>query len=393
MEESQSLTNQYNLAADIIKTATHLRNMAELKVRAGKYFVLANDIYINNTKDKDWTRKNPTSWIDDKAAPVFSGNLDGAGYSVYGLYVNNEPTTGSNLSVSATGLIPIASMDAVIKNIHVRDSYISGTGYAGAIIGYTNGSSKGKYIKVLGCSADETVSVVGQTAGGIIGGGPTGVQLYYCYFTGKLSATSEGRGNALMGDIWNNDCQVVECYSVDYESYRVAPQNIVNVYGTGEDTKVTVLTTEQMTGEKAKLNMNLSFGTYWYVVNGKTPQLNIVDENNLGYTFKDEGVKDRPWSGKIATKFAGGKGTEEEPYLIETPEQLHHLVVNYSTREASLNKFFKITKDIYLNSVADGKPVENLANKTIKNPRKVIETAKKVIATKYSSYIISLTIK
>jgi len=330
----------------IIKTAKHLRNMVEMKITAGKYFVIANDIYVNDTTNKNW-KKSAAKWIDGKDLPVFGGHLDGGGHKVYGLFVANTAQTGSDLSTSATGLIPRAGVGASVKNVHVRDSYIAGTGYAGAIIGYTNGSSKGKYISVIGCSADETVSVQGQTAGGIIGGGPTGIRLYYCYFTGKLSATSEGRCNALMGDIWNSDCQVVECYSVGYESYRGAPQNIIKVYGTEEDTKVTVLTKAQMIGANAKKNMDLSFDTYWYTANGKTPQLKVVDENNLGYTFKDEGKKGRVWSGKIATKFAGGSGTEEDPYLIETPEQLAYMFYRGAGSYS-----YKLIADIKLNDTS-----------------------------------------
>lgn len=44
--------------------------------------------------------------------------------------------------------------------------------------------------------------------------------------------------------------------------------------------------------------------------------------------------------------FAGGSGTEQDPYLIETAEQLSN-VANY------YQKYFKITKDIYLNDVTD----------------------------------------
>ncbi len=340
----------------VIKTAKHLRNMAEMKITAGKYFVLANDIYVNDTTNKNWKKNNPAKWIDGKDLPVFGGVLDGAGHTVYGLYVANTAQTGSDLSTSATGLIPRAGLGATVKNVHIRDSHIAGVGYAGAIIGYTNGSAKGSYIKVFGCSADETVTVQGQTAGGIIGGGPTGIQLYYCYFTGKLSATSEGRGNALMGDIWNGDCQVVECYSVGYESYRGAPQNIVGVYGTEEDTKVTVLTKAQMTGDNAKKNMDLSFDTYWYTAKGKTPQLKVVDENNLGYTFKDEGAKGRVWSGKIATKFAGGSGTEEDPYLIETPEQLAYMFYRGAGKS-----HYKLIADLKLNDTTK-KDWEKTAN-------------------------------
>ncbi len=70
------------------------------------------------------------------------------------------------------------------------------------------------------------------------------------------------------------------------------------------------------------------------------------------------------WDGEtIATDFAGGDGSAATPWLIETAAQLRHMVLNYSTHEASNGKFFKLTKDIYLNDVVDGTHVKSLANK------------------------------
>lgn len=69
------------------------------------------------------------------------------------------------------------------------------------------------------------------------------------------------------------------------------------------------------------------------------------------------------WSGEIAIDFAGGEGTADSPYLIENGEQLYKMIVEYSTQAESEGKCFKITKDIYLNDVADGTHVKNLANK------------------------------
>lgn len=43
-------------------------------------------------------------------------------------------------------------------------------------------------------------------------------------------------------------------------------------------------------------------------------------------SYGDEETKDSPiWSGTVATGFAGGTGTETEPYLIATGEQLAYL--------------------------------------------------------------------
>ena len=334
----------------IIKTAQHLRNMVTLKSTAGKYFRLANDIYVNDVSKSNWKVNSPAKWYDAENVPTFSGTLDGQGYSVYGLFVDSTPLTANDdLGKSYTGLIPKATYGATVKNVHVRNSYISGKAYAGSILGYISGSSKGNYVKVIGCSADETVTVKGKTAGGIIGGGPCGYSMYYCYFTGKVSATSDGRGHTLVGDVWNSDSETVQCYSTGGTAFRGIPQNTYVIYGTEEQRMTTVLTKAQMTGTNAKKNMSdLFFDTYWYVVDGKTPQLKVVDTSNLGYSFIDEGVKGRVWSGKRASKFAGGKGTEAEPYLIETPEQLAYMIYAGGTG----GKYYKLMADIKLNDTS-----------------------------------------
>lgn len=63
---------------------------------------------------------------------------------------------------------------------------------------------------------------------------------------------------------------------------------------------------------------------------------------------EDEGVPGRVWSGRLATGFAGGKGTADDPYLISTPEQLAYLV---NDLYMSVGNYYKVTDDIYLNNV------------------------------------------
>lgn len=66
-----------------------------------------------------------------------------------------------------------------------------------------------------------------------------------------------------------------------------------------------------------------------------------------------EGVADEVWSGVTSVNYAGGAGSKNDPYIIETAEQLFKLVNDISTA----GKFYKITKDIKLNdtSVSDWK--------------------------------------
>lgn len=62
--------------------------------------------------------------------------------------------------------------------------------------------------------------------------------------------------------------------------------------------------------------------------------------DNIGY-----------WDGTIATEFAGGTGTESDPYLISNGSELAHLAdVCNSGTDATLGKYYKLTKNIYLNN-------------------------------------------
>lgn len=56
------------------------------------------------------------------------------------------------------------------------------------------------------------------------------------------------------------------------------------------------------------------------------------------------------WDGTKASAYAGGTGTEDDPYLIENGGQLRLLVG--SSNEATTGKYYKLTQDIYLNNVS-----------------------------------------
>jgi len=63
------------------------------------------------------------------------------------------------------------------------------------------------------------------------------------------------------------------------------------------------------------------------------------------------------WDGSVATGFAGGTGTESDPYLISNGSQLAHLaqLVNAAGGNAAYNAstvYYQLTNDIYLNDTA-----------------------------------------
>ena len=56
-----------------------------------------------------------------------------------------------------------------------------------------------------------------------------------------------------------------------------------------------------------------------------------------------------PWDGSVATEFAGGDGTQQSPYEIETPAQLALLAQKANEGDMLTGVYFTQTADIDLN--------------------------------------------
>ena len=63
------------------------------------------------------------------------------------------------------------------------------------------------------------------------------------------------------------------------------------------------------------------------------------------------------WDGTTAPSFAGGSGTEEDPYLISTPEQFAYFAERNNT-EKPTGEYYKLTADLYFN-LGDASEWEN----------------------------------
>jgi hypothetical protein len=210
---------------------------------------------------------------------------------IYGLFVNETPLNldpiTNRYSTRSAGLFPVVSKNTIIRNVHIRDSYISGAGNAGSVVGKIDENS---YCKVLACSADESVTLKGQVAGGIIGGGASReFKIYYCYFTGSVSSTVTNRANALVGDSWGATWEMLQCYFVGYNACNTLaaakPTLSGANYGSVAMAFTKYLTVEQMTGTVAKNNMKLfEWDTVWQTVKNDTPHPKVVAEDKQGDT-------------------------------------------------------------------------------------------------------------
>lgn len=151
------------------------------------YFKLGRDLYINDTTKSQWTG-GAKLW-SQSSSNSFGGHFDGAGHTIYGLYLNNTPKAGNE--DYGIGLFPKITPAASIKNVTIKDSYLSGAGNAGAIAGMvvTEMVSSDKTAVIENCTVDESVTLKGLISGGIVGYAEGKTDVKNCKSSAAVDAT------------------------------------------------------------------------------------------------------------------------------------------------------------------------------------------------------------
>lgn len=208
----------------------------------GNYYELANDIALNFTDTEAWYN-TASQWVTaaNYDSVVFKGNFDGKGYTVSGLYVN------ANQNVLAAGLFPILGSGAVISNLTVKNSYLSGLNgtvdsFVGVIAGVVNKdkwdtTEKNNilaYPTILACGVN-TATVNSLYSGGIIGGGAGYAKIESSYSANltllndsSYSGTSIPAKNGIVGKSWNASTFFVKnCYTTYASPYITADKSVV----------------------------------------------------------------------------------------------------------------------------------------------------------------------
>ncbi|MBQ9355072.1 MAG: family 16 glycosylhydrolase [Clostridia bacterium] len=341
----------------LIDTAEQLYKMVEeyhtYEASYGKYFRITNDLYLNDVADGksivDLSGKN--NWLAGygdtiataSKANSFNGTLDGAGHTIYGLYVQG---------VKSAGLFPAISSYAVVKNLNFNNLLISGgSGYGGAIAGQAIYYTWQSAAQISNCSVVN--ATIGQwqnmeMVGGFLGNiNDCSVTFTNCYsYDLSLSNwTSKGVPGGIVGSAYNSGTlKIINSYSAGNFPVNSLVNKAVctNVYTDtaipeGNTTAgVTVLTSEQMKGENAKTNMTgFDFKYIWETVENDYP---VIRENPVFV-----------WDGTTGTasNFDGGTGTENDPFLISNASQLAYIVS--AGQSPTSGKYYKITKDIRIN--------------------------------------------
>ena len=177
----------------------------------GKYVVLTGDIDLSSIAN--W---NPIG-AEGSSGTFFRGTFDGRGYTISGLTIAANVTSGE----SNHGLFSTLGNQAVVKNLHVTGAQISATSSAnenldkvraGVIAGSTEKvatSSHGNIgTRIDSCSATGTVSATSTSdkmsyAGGITGMADIGTAITNCWtdVTVTATVTPKGTKNSMAGGI------------------------------------------------------------------------------------------------------------------------------------------------------------------------------------------------
>lgn len=149
----------------------------------GDYFVLTNDIYMNDVSNfdnwglKDKAPKNQwTKSIGRNGYALGSGTFDGKGHTIYGLYQVFTDDLGGGF-ITATG------QKAVVKNVNLDKCLMYLTGRSGMLGGFDGGAT------VSNCHVNGKIVCYqkgGRSVGGICGELTRGAILENCTFRGSI---------------------------------------------------------------------------------------------------------------------------------------------------------------------------------------------------------------
>jgi len=340
----------------------------------GCSFILTRDIYLNDLSKYDWSsftrlpwgQTTLNEWYDTaNVAAKFSGTIDGNNHSVYGLYTHYQWTATYAGWDKGRGLIPSVAdgKTATVKNLNLDCVFVHNEVCgAGAMVGVNYGTAIFE-----NCSVGAKVYIHGSYAGAFVGAnnGAEGISLTNCYSLATLNGYNDaGTTGNLSGLITNNwmstggKILINNCYNAN-GPIAAEGGTITNSYATAAGAVtagVTILTAENMKGEKALENMaNLnSTDAYTLTVDLGYPALksfvpqdeiyvpgaNEEDDTNEEFTYTY-------WDGTSAAPTVGD-GTEANPWKIYTGAELYYVIYN----NGGAGVYYQLQNDIYLNDLS-----------------------------------------
>ncbi len=192
----------------LIENGAQLRTLsskvAEGEKYAGKYFEMTGNIDLggidssgNGIEGKEFAAIGSSSSI------YFSGNFNGAGYKVSGLYINDSTASYQALF----GYI----YEATIENLGVSGS-VTANGTVGGLVGRAGADVKASYSsKITNCYSEVSVTASSNYAGGVVASAQY-TSITSCYNAGSVkSNASYSYAGGVVGS--TSVCRVISCYN------------------------------------------------------------------------------------------------------------------------------------------------------------------------------------
>lgn len=312
----------------------------------GKWELL-NDIWLNDmlvsvsdgtptVTKRDGTVITDLSTLNTwYAGKTVKGDFKGNGNVVNGIFYDSYSET---VSTNTRALFPTAGAGLKVSGFGVENSYItSNASYATAAI---VGKSWDVSCTIDSCYAGESVYMYGDNLAGILGGGfatNSTVKMTNCYTLATLKHHDDNPKdsynsyvvNGLIGNNWSwgSDDVITNCYAV-------GDTGLVRSGTTTNCAFVAPSNVEKITDIAAAYNLRTLAEAFVTTEGYPTLKifLNEIDE-----------TKNIPLTGG----FAGGSGTEADPYIIENGAQLRLCVGIFGD-----GKYYKLANNIAVNDIS-----------------------------------------
>ncbi|MHC4194442.1 MAG: GLUG motif-containing protein [Planctomycetota bacterium] len=359
----------------LIYTAAQMVKVGANKGDWSKSFRLMADISLAGYGGSAYNIIGRSSSASNGDGP-FTGTFDGNYHSISGFSYSKN-------NISYVGIFGYVGSDGIIKNLKLISPSLTDAGfndmtYVGPIAGYANGSSisgctvtggtvQGKnYVGglvgllsgyIASCSSSASVSG-NNYIGGLVGGPSSllvGAGISDCYSRGNVS------GNSYVGGFTGNssDVIIVNCYSTGTIS---GTSNIggfsgynVNTYPLGDNAIGCFWDVESSGEPNSAAGTGLETSAMQDVSTYLDADWDFAGELDNGgsdaWAMPAGGGYPVLWYElpvpPALPTFAGGSGTAEAPYLIETKEQLNSIGHNARL----MDKHFKVINDLDLNGL------------------------------------------
>lgn len=397
----------------------------------GQYFKLGNDIIYSHTTDWDDTTSTENNYTpigqcyygDDgyTVFKYFRGNFDGDYHTIRGIRMYKNSTTAYNGSLGIFG----ETSGATVKNVTLSDARITGKSGVGGIVGYSGGTVENCHVTnsvaihavaddaiyhggiagcsnggtVIGCSSAATLTVAhGLTGcenyGGIVGCAFCVIQDCFVYGATipHLHITTRYEDYDASGAIVGMSNRVSSFHNNYY--YGVTIGGSTTGIGVGHEKDTEDSRHDFATNDAAVPIYSVTLGEHVTA----TPATTMAFDNKVCYkagtavTLQSEGcIITGPYTvtdaqgnniavsgGNVFTMPAydvtanaslmSGSGTEQDPYIISTPEELVALSDYTNNGYSTSGKHFLMANDIDMSGVANFAPIGRLTSNNDYHP-------------------------